>query len=40
MMNPQEQLLALIPEKKFFIGIDSDGCAFDTSRKNVSALIL
>jgi hypothetical protein len=30
MMNPQEQLLALKPEKKFFIGIDSDGCAFDT----------
>jgi len=29
-MNPQEELLALIPDKKFFIGIDSDGCAFDT----------
>jgi phosphoglycolate phosphatase-like HAD superfamily hydrolase len=29
-MNPQEQLLALKPEKEFFIGIDSDGCAFDT----------
>ena len=29
-MNPQEQLLALIPQKEFFIGIDSDGCAFDT----------
>jgi phosphoglycolate phosphatase-like HAD superfamily hydrolase len=29
-MNPQEQLLALKPEKDFFIGIDSDGCAFDT----------
>lgn len=29
-MNPQEQLLALRPEKEFFIGIDSDGCAFDT----------
>src|SRR5512133_1332689 len=29
-MNPHEQLLALIPEKEFFIGIDSDGCAFDT----------
>jgi phosphoglycolate phosphatase-like HAD superfamily hydrolase len=30
LMNPQEQLQALKPEKKFFIGIDSDGCAFDT----------
>jgi phosphoglycolate phosphatase-like HAD superfamily hydrolase len=29
-MNPHEQLLALNPEKEFFIGIDSDGCAFDT----------
>ena len=29
-MNPHEQLLALKPEKDFFIGIDSDGCAFDT----------
>jgi len=29
-MNPQEQLLVLKPEKEFFIGIDSDGCAFDT----------
>ena len=29
-MNPQEQLLALKPTKDFFIGIDSDGCAFDT----------
>jgi phosphoglycolate phosphatase-like HAD superfamily hydrolase len=29
-MNPQELLLALKPEKEFFIGIDSDGCAFDT----------
>jgi hypothetical protein len=29
-MNPQEQLIALKPEKEFFIGIDSDGCAFDT----------
>jgi phosphoglycolate phosphatase-like HAD superfamily hydrolase len=29
-MNPQEELLALKPEKEFFIGIDSDGCAFDT----------
>jgi len=30
MTNPIEQLLALRPEKEFFIGIDSDGCAFDT----------
>jgi phosphoglycolate phosphatase-like HAD superfamily hydrolase len=29
-MNPKEQLLALKPQKEFFIGIDSDGCAFDT----------
>jgi phosphoglycolate phosphatase-like HAD superfamily hydrolase len=29
-MNQLEQLLALKPEKEFFIGIDSDGCAFDT----------
>jgi hypothetical protein len=29
-MNPHDQLLALKPEKEFFIGIDSDGCAFDT----------
>jgi phosphoglycolate phosphatase-like HAD superfamily hydrolase len=29
-MNPLEQLQALNPEKEFFIGIDSDGCAFDT----------
>jgi phosphoglycolate phosphatase-like HAD superfamily hydrolase len=29
-MNPLEQLQALKPEKQFFIGIDSDGCAFDT----------
>ena len=29
-MSPQEQLLAIKPEKEFFIGIDSDGCAFDT----------
>ena len=29
-MNPQEQFLALKPEKEFFIGIASDGCAFDT----------
>ncbi len=29
-MDPHEQLLKLIPQKEFFIGIDSDGCAFDT----------
>jgi phosphoglycolate phosphatase-like HAD superfamily hydrolase len=29
-MNPVEQLQSLKPEKGFFIGIDSDGCAFDT----------
>lgn len=29
-MNPLEQLQSLKPEKEFFIGIDSDGCAFDT----------
>jgi phosphoglycolate phosphatase-like HAD superfamily hydrolase len=29
-MNPQEQLINLKPQKEFFIGIDSDGCAFDT----------
>jgi phosphoglycolate phosphatase-like HAD superfamily hydrolase len=29
-MNPHEQLINLKPEKEFFIGIDSDGCAFDT----------
>jgi phosphoglycolate phosphatase-like HAD superfamily hydrolase len=29
-MNPYEQLLNLKPQKEFFIGIDSDGCAFDT----------
>jgi phosphoglycolate phosphatase-like HAD superfamily hydrolase len=29
-MNPHEQLLSFKPEKDFFIGIDSDGCAFDT----------
>jgi phosphoglycolate phosphatase-like HAD superfamily hydrolase len=29
-MNPHEQLIALKPEKEYFIGIDSDGCAFDT----------
>jgi phosphoglycolate phosphatase-like HAD superfamily hydrolase len=29
-MDPHQQLLDLKPEKEFFIGIDSDGCAFDT----------
>jgi phosphoglycolate phosphatase-like HAD superfamily hydrolase len=29
-MTPQELLTSLKPEKEFFIGIDSDGCAFDT----------
>jgi phosphoglycolate phosphatase-like HAD superfamily hydrolase len=29
-MNPIDLLLSLKPEKDFFIGIDSDGCAFDT----------
>ena len=29
-MNPQQQLIDLKPEKEFFVGIDSDGCAFDT----------
>jgi len=30
MDNPTADLKNLRPEKKFFIGIDSDGCAFDT----------
>ena len=29
-MNPQDKLRELQPTKEFFIGIDSDGCAFDT----------
>jgi len=29
-MTPQELLKSITPEKEFFIGIDSDGCAFDT----------
>lgn len=29
-MNPQEELRQLKPSKEFFIGIDSDGCVFDT----------
>jgi phosphoglycolate phosphatase-like HAD superfamily hydrolase len=28
--NPQHELTKLKPEQEFFIGIDSDGCAFDT----------
>jgi len=28
--NPQQELKSLQPEKEFFIGIDSDGCVFDT----------
>ena len=30
MNNPHDTLKKLQPEKEFFIGIDSDGCAFDT----------
>jgi len=30
MNNPQDILKNLQPQKEFFIGIDSDGCAFDT----------
>ncbi len=29
-MNPQQILQNLKPQKEFFIGIDSDGCVFDT----------
>ncbi len=28
--NPQDELKNLKPQKEFFIGIDSDGCVFDT----------
>lgn len=28
--NPQDELRQLQPKKAFFVGIDSDGCAFDT----------
>ncbi len=28
--NPQDELRQLQPKKEFFVGIDSDGCAFDT----------
>ena len=30
MSDPVEQLKAFEPRKEFFVGIDSDGCAFDT----------
>lgn len=30
MMDPQAPLRAWKPERSFFVGIDSDGCAFDT----------
>lgn len=30
MKNPQNILLKIQPTHQFFIGIDSDGCAFDT----------
>ena len=29
-LNPQQQLIDLQPAQEFFIGIDSDGCVFDT----------
>jgi phosphoglycolate phosphatase-like HAD superfamily hydrolase len=29
-MDPQNILKALVPTKEFFVGIDSDGCVFDT----------
>ncbi|MDR1865351.1 MAG: HAD hydrolase-like protein [Bacteroidales bacterium] len=29
-MDPKQQLIDVKPEKEFFIGIDSDGCVFDT----------
>jgi phosphoglycolate phosphatase-like HAD superfamily hydrolase len=28
--NPHNELTGLIPQKEFFVGIDSDGCVFDT----------
>lgn len=30
MPDPQEPLRNFSPTKDFFVGIDSDGCAFDT----------
>lgn len=29
-MGPHDELMALEPEKEFFVGVDSDGCVFDT----------
>jgi len=29
-IDPAKSLKDFKPEKKFFVGIDSDGCAFDT----------
>ncbi len=29
-MNPQQELIELQPTREFFIGIDSDGCVFDS----------
>jgi len=28
--DPHQVLKDLVPQKEFFVGIDSDGCAFDT----------
>jgi phosphoglycolate phosphatase-like HAD superfamily hydrolase len=30
MSSPKDQLLAFAPQHKFFVGIDSDGCVFDS----------
>src|SRR5664279_3233777 len=30
MTNPKEILQDIVPKREYFIGIDSDGCAFDT----------
>ena len=30
MTSPKDQLLAFKPQHKFFVGIDSDGCVFDS----------
>jgi len=30
MSDPQAPLREMKPEHEFFVGIDSDGCAFDT----------
>ena len=29
-MNPQQELIDFVPTKEYFIGIDSDGCVFDS----------